>query len=97
MKHSRFEGSGYLISDNRASDQGGVEEADLVGCAHCYGIVKKKDWAQSGGYCVNCDAPLCKTCADRLGIYGCENFKRRVDEAVDAAYRRDQNARILGL
>lgn len=96
-KKSVYSGMGYVIADNRASDWGTVEETDLIGCAHCHGIMKKKAWQDNGGYCSNCDHAVCATCADRMLTHGCESFKRKIDQAVDTQYRQQQNARILGL
>lgn len=96
-RHSRFDGAGYLISDNSASDWGTREEDDVVCCAHCQAVVRKRQWVVAGGYCSNCDAPLCKTCADALQQQGCQNFMRKIDEALRDHHRREQNARLLGI
>lgn len=96
-KRSVFNGMGYVIADNTASDWGTKEEADLIGCAHCHGLIKKTDWQNDGGFCSCCDHAVCAHCADRMLTHGCENFKRKIDQAVEAQYRKQQNARILGL
>jgi hypothetical protein len=94
---SIFNGAGYLIADNRASDWGTIEEADLIGCAHCNQTMKKRDWQEDGGFCHCCAKPICGPCADAMPRSGCVPYLRKLERAVDDAYRREQNRRILGI
>lgn len=93
MSHSRFSGSGYMLNDNRCSG-GKVEEADVLGCKHCCAVIFKASWVEEGAYCHQCDGPICTAC-DRDP--NCKNFMRQLDQANDEAYRREQNAKILGI
>jgi hypothetical protein len=95
---SRFNGAGYLFSDNRASDWNSLEEDDILGCSHCQATIKKSVWRKSGGYCCNCDKPLCLNCAEKMKVGGvCESFKRFIDQELARRYRIEQNARVLGI
>lgn len=89
-------GMGFLLADDTASG-GKKEEADLVGCNHCCKTMRRKLWADDGGFCHCCDRPVCATCADRMLTRGCENFMRQLETALDIDYRRQQNAKVLGL
>lgn len=93
---SVFTGHGYLLSDDRASG-GKKDEADLLGCNHCQALLKRSAWAENGGMCMSCDAPVCSLCRDRIPTHGCEHFLRQLTEALETQYRRDQNMRVLGI
>ncbi len=97
MKHRRYtDGAGYFVNDERVSG-GRLSEDDVLGCAHCQKALKKKIWLNNGGYCSQCDQELCVECATKTMTEGCANFKRRVERAIADDYRREQNARILGI
>lgn len=104
MPKSRFNGAGYYLSDERASG-GPREEADLIGCGHCQKTMVRGNisnpapdtWAVDGGWCSCCDGAVCAACADRMLVHGCENFKAKVERQLDGMYRRQQNAKILGI
>lgn len=91
---SVFNGAGHLFADNRASDWGGVEESDLLGCKHCQALIKAHEWRAEGAFCHHCGGPICASCA---GIGGCTPFEQRLEQAISDHYRRQQNARILGI
>ena len=111
MKHRRYlDGAGYFINDDRPSG-GRLSEDDVLGCAHCQRVLKRKSWLANGGYCHQCDQELCVECATaaqkdgsqslaapgNIVTAGCANFKRFVDRALADDYRKAQNARILGI
>jgi hypothetical protein len=89
---STFHGMGYLLNDNRASG-GKVEEADLLGCVSCQALIDKKKWQAEGCYDHQLGGPICSTC-ERTGT---QNFKQYLDRALQESYRREQNAKILGI
>lgn len=95
---SRFNGAGYLLSDNTASDWGTKEEADILSCGHCQALIKKSDWKEDGCWCSCCDQAVGVTCgcAKRMLTRGCENFLMKLEKAIERKYTVDQNARILG-
>lgn len=93
MRHSRFEGSGYLLNDNRCSGNA-VEEADVLGCMHCHAVILKHKWADQGAYCHQCDGPICSECDKDPN---CKNFMRQLDQANDENYKAAQRALILGI
>lgn len=96
MRHSRFNGEGYWLNDDTPS--GGKKSEDVIlGCAHCQRALKKHLWLINGGYCSQCDQELCVECATKAVTEGCSNFKRFVEQQVNEAYRREQNAKILGI
>jgi hypothetical protein len=97
MKHRRYlDGAGYFINDDRCSG-GHLSEDDVLGCAHCQKALKRKIWIDNGGYCSQCDWELCVECATKALTEGCANFKRMFEREIEAAYVREQNARILGI
>lgn len=92
----RSDGAGYYINDNRAN-HGGVEEADVLTCCHCRKVIMLQSWREEGAFCHLCFAPACDSCGKRMLTFGCENFMRRLEAAEKDAYRRQQNAKILGI
>lgn len=92
---SVFNRAGYLLADDRASG-GKVDEADMLGCSHCQALMKRHLWSDDGGFCHGCDAPVCGPCCDKIPTHGCAPFMRQLERAVNDAYRREQNAKILG-
>ncbi len=96
-KFSIHKGQGYLLADNTASG-GDKKEADLLGCPHCGTLMERPQWETDlGGYCYTCGQPVCPTCTNRMQTRGCENFLRRLEGALEQAYRRDQMSKVLGL
>lgn len=96
MVKSVFSQAGYLFNDNRAAGEG-LQESDLLGCKHCQALIDKAKWKEAGAFCHICDGPICAYCDKRTPQYGCENFARRIEQSVERDYRRQQNAKILGL
>jgi hypothetical protein len=110
---SIFNGAGYLLADNSASDWGTKEEDDLLGCGHCHAVIRKHahtdpvtkrripGWLDEGGHCYVCNQPLCgpqnNNCRDRAQRHGCEAYARVLERAIEDNYRREQNAKILGI
>ncbi len=106
---SIWNGAGYLLADNRASDWGTKDEDDLLGCGHCQALIRKHGhfsqalqrylpgWVEDGGMCCVCDKPLCPSCRDRVVTQGCDSFAKMFERAIEDHYRREQNARILGI
>ena len=93
---SIFDGSGYLMNDDRASG-GQLDESDMMGCGHCQRLLKKKLWCDDGGFCHCCWNAICGPCADRMLTRGCENFLAKLESSLEKEYRRNQNVRMLGL
>lgn len=92
------DGAGWLFADNRCSG-GKLEEADLLGCAHCARFVKKKEWENNGGFkawC--CDKPVCDECAKAPPNMECPGSQvAQIERAINDLYRREQNAKVLGI
>lgn len=94
---SIFDGHGYFRNDDRASG-GKLAEDDVLACAHHGGVLKKSQWRLKGGMCMVCSKPVCFRCYDRAKKLGCEGPEvKRLEAAVNAAYRREQNAKVLGI
>lgn len=93
---SVFNGAGYILADDRNSG-GKLDEADAVGCSHCQKLMKKHDWQADGGFCHSCDAPVCGPCATLTLTQGCSPFLRVLETALMKQYRREQNARLMGI
>ncbi len=107
MRRSRYSGSGYLLNDNRCSD-GGVEEADILGCMHCHATVPRKKFESTistYAKCVACDGPLCPACGLDTQLYGHGNpmhertmpHDQWVMTSLREIHRREQNAKVLGI
>jgi hypothetical protein len=48
--------------------------------------------------CFVCTKPLCTHCTARAMKFGCDGPEvKRVEAAVNEQYRREQNAKILGI
>lgn len=90
---SIFNGQGYYMSDNRCSG-GTHEEDDFLVCKHCQKGLRKSEWKLQGAFCHCCDAPICTEC-DKSPV--CTPFMKKLETSVDEAYRREQNAKILGI
>jgi len=99
MKLSIFDQAGYFFNDDRASE-GQLSEDDILGCGHfaCGGrMMKRSKWKEHGGRCLVCDSFLCSLCYERVKTFGCEVFEREMRRAVENNYRKEQNAKILGI
>jgi len=92
----RSDGAGYLFNDDRANHNG-VDEADILCCPHCQCTIKLQAWRIEGAFCHRCFAPVCNRCGKRMLTYGCENYMRYIDKALKEAYRKSQNAKVLGI
>jgi hypothetical protein len=94
---SIFNGHGYFMNDDRASG-GKLAEDDVLACNHCSSGLKKSQWKIKGGFCTACNKPLCFRCTERTHRFGCEGPEvKRIEQAVNANYRREQNAKVLGI
>lgn len=83
----------YFYQDNDRK----IEDAFLI-CSHCEQGMLRQAWKQRGGMCMVCDAPICTTCHGRTAKFGCEGPSvRKLERAVNELYRREQNAKILGI
>lgn len=96
MTGSIFRGMGYLLNDDTASG-GQKQEADLLGCNHCDRLMRRKFWEARGGHCFVCDRSICPRCLQRIPKHGCEHSVRRFTAALEDEYRKQQNARVLGI
>lgn len=95
MPRSIFNGAGYYLSDNSASGGQKVED-NILGCRHCQKLLRKSDLA-TYGYCRTCDSVICAHCHRVMLTEGCTPFAKLVDRQLADTYRRQQNAKILGL
>ncbi len=93
---SIFDGTGYFRNDDRPSG-GKLSEGDVLGCSHCQQAMPKAEWKLNGGICFICAKPLCLICYERTRTFGCEVFEKNIEHAVADLYRRQQNAKILGI
>lgn len=96
MVKTMLNGMGWRQVDNRCSG-GSREENDLLGCSHCQKLMKKNLWADDGGFCHGCDRPVCGPCCDAIPRTGCTTFMKVLETSLEKEYRRNQNARMLGL
>jgi hypothetical protein len=94
-------GAGYLFSDNRAAGEG-LQEDDVFACNHCQKLVLKSVIAERGGMCGQCNQIICIECygfllkpLDEGG--GCRPFLQFLEAQLEELYRRDQNAKLLGI
>lgn len=71
----------------------GVIEHDTITCFHCNGVhfITPEDL---GGHCLQCNKAICSKCADK-GT--CTPFLKEIEKSEAEQYRKNQNARILGI
>lgn len=81
---------GYLIGFGPAKQ----EEFDMVQCAHCMAHFKVKRRNPEGGWCAQCSHFICLPCTDK-GT--CTPFMKQIEQEEKEQYRKNQNARILGI
>lgn len=95
---SMFSGQGYYLSDDSASGGKRVED-DILSCTHCQAVMKKSEWkaGQTGAYCPVCDGPICTGCTARMQKFGCEPYAKKFTAIIDDHYRKEQNAKVMGI
>ncbi len=72
---------GYLISDNRASG-GGILEQHTIGCNHCGAhVVMNPDRQRARAYCPKCDRYICDICEAHR--HTPNYIHRTIDELTD--------------
>lgn len=93
---SMFNGAGYVMNDNRAS--GGVlREDDIISCVSCQAAIDKSKWREQGAFCHALGGPICSFCDRCRPLADLEPFEKRFARAIEENYRKEQNAKILGL
>lgn len=90
----RLQGQGYLLNDNTNSG-GHKQEADVFGCPHCQAVLHGPN--SHDYWCPKCFAPICYTCAGKMETEGCVPFMRKIEQALEAHYRKKQFAKVAGL
>lgn len=69
-------------------------ECDTFTCAHCNSVILlQKPSTDIGGFCRCCMRAVCSTCVGK-GV--CSPFMRRVEQAEQAQYRRNQLVKAGG-
>lgn len=76
---------------------GGRVEGDFLTCGHCQQGMILTAWRTAGAMCMVCERPICTNCHGRTTKFGCEIVERSLTEKLNEHYRREQNARILGI
>lgn len=93
---SIFNGIGYY-SYVGPDAPGGRVEADFLTCRHCQQGMLKTAWQEKGAMCFNCESPICSNCYGPTTKFGCQVIEKTLIEQLNEHYRREQNARILGI
>jgi hypothetical protein len=83
-------GSGYFLNDNTASGGEKVED-DVRTCPHCQAVILMRKWRAYGGFCRQCNAPVCGLCGERMEMFGCEPFLK----ILEAQFGRDSRIRSV--
>lgn len=101
-----FRGGGFMLKDDRCSG-GALVEDDITGCGHCHGVLTKRERSKNGepwkgrllthAHCQRCDRDICPACGLDTEKHGCVPHDRMIDEALSDNYRREQNAKIMGI
>ena len=91
--HTR--GSGYFL--NNSSGVLRKEEADIRICSHCEVVILLQKWKEDGGWCGRCMAPICGPCSDRMLMFGCEPFIRKIEAAFESVNKLGQFRKLAGL
>jgi len=77
-------GAGYFVNDDRPSGGQKVED-DVRTCPHCQAVILMRKWAAFGGFCRQCNAPVCGVCGKRMEVFGCEPFLRTIEKQFGIA------------
>jgi hypothetical protein len=93
MRHSRL---GYMKIDNRCSG-GKLLEDDLDACRHCHATIPRSKLLVAHAHCSKCDGPLCASCGIRAMQFGCVTHDQWMTQLIKDQYRREQNAKIMGI
>lgn len=88
-------GAGYYCNDDTPSGGQRVED-DVQSCKHCQAVVLMRQWREHGGFCRQCNAPVCGYCSDRMAQYGCEPFLRKIEAELGLGPSRSRIAVLLG-
>jgi len=88
--------SGYFRNDDRPGG-GKLSEADIQTCSHCQAVIKLQEWKEDGGFCRGCMKPVCAFCGDRMLLYGCEPYVKKLEQALGLADKYTQYVKISGL
>lgn len=89
----------------------GIWEADVLGCVHCFATIAKKSIDKPKNQltlkarCFACDGYLCPECGLAVQLHGHGNpdYPRTwphhlwLQRGIDETYRREQNAKMLGV
>ena len=94
--HTRSSQLGYMKIDNRCSG-GLLFEDDVDGCRHCHAPIPRSKLLVAHAHCSNCDGPLCAPCGVRAMKFGCVTHDQWMTQLIEDQYRREQNAKILGI
>ena len=103
----QFDGAGMLQTwgpGNRGTD-------DVLGCMHCFSTITRKsieapkNQLTTRARCWHCDGYLCAECGLEVQLYGHRHPDHYrtwphalwIQQGMDEVYRRDQNAKILGV
>jgi len=81
-----------MITPNKAgyitlSGAGKTVECDTITCRHCMRIVVTSatqpefEGDLGYGFCLACSHDICGPCETRARVYGCEDFRRRLEKA----------------
>jgi len=87
--------AGYLL--NNKDDARTKQEADIQTCWHCQAVINMQKWKDDGAFCRTCMKPICTACGDRMLIYGCEPFLKKLENATNAAIKYAQFLKVAGL
>lgn len=88
--------SGYLLNDDRNSG-GKKTEADVQTCWHCQKVINMQLWKGDGAFCRGCMKPICAACGDRMLVFGCEPFLKKLEAFTDSVVKYSQYLKIAGL
>lgn len=79
---------GYLIIEDRSDNT--QQEFDTLSCKHCQAvIILKREEAEQGGFCMQCMAPLCMTCAAKKA---CVPFLKQIEHQL---MRQEQRRHLM--
>lgn len=94
--------AGYFYNDDRPS--GGIKrEDDVKTCPHCQAVILMREWQKvshgtmNGGFCQQCNAPICPHCTSKFATEGCIPFIEQLEKAYDMTVKLKQYLKIAGL
>jgi hypothetical protein len=85
--------AGYFKNDDRVSG-GKLAEADIQTCPHCQAVINMAQWKVDGGWCMQCNAPICNWPACHQE---CTPFIKKIEQFAELSSKIAAFRKLAGL